>query len=141
MVDLSDGFSIGRNNVHMLFDQRSSSHVSSPGAWKSATPQSAQSCPIALFLLRRRRGRRTFTHDQENGVFVLGAIPMYLFAEVRDKASRRHRRGVGRIEFRSRTNPPSALQHGDETVVGVEVGRSEEHTSELQSPCNLVCRL
>src|SRR5256885_8713226 len=25
--------------------------------------------------------------------------------------------------------------------VGVEVGRSEEHTSELQSPCNLVCRL
>src|SRR2546426_2323905 len=24
---------------------------------------------------------------------------------------------------------------------GVSVGRSEEHTSELQSPCNLVCRL
>src|SRR5256885_8645792 len=24
---------------------------------------------------------------------------------------------------------------------GVGVGRSEEHTSELQSPCNLVCRL
>src|SRR6266446_8860269 len=24
---------------------------------------------------------------------------------------------------------------------GVAVGRSEEHTSELQSPCNLVCRL
>src|SRR5256885_10281843 len=24
---------------------------------------------------------------------------------------------------------------------GVLVGRSEEHTSELQSPCNLVCRL
>src|SRR5256885_7178165 len=23
----------------------------------------------------------------------------------------------------------------------VEMGRSEEHTSELQSPCNLVCRL
>src|SRR5256885_3689840 len=26
-------------------------------------------------------------------------------------------------------------------VFGVEVLRSEEHTSELQSPCNLVCRL
>src|SRR5256885_12853162 len=25
--------------------------------------------------------------------------------------------------------------------VGVRVNRSEEHTSELQSPCNLVCRL
>src|SRR5256885_8189630 len=24
---------------------------------------------------------------------------------------------------------------------GARVGRSEEHTSELQSPCNLVCRL
>src|SRR2546426_7561729 len=26
-------------------------------------------------------------------------------------------------------------------VTGLGVGRSEEHTSELQSPCNLVCRL
>src|SRR2546426_7552741 len=26
-------------------------------------------------------------------------------------------------------------------VVGGGIGRSEEHTSELQSPCNLVCRL
>src|SRR5256885_4706547 len=26
-------------------------------------------------------------------------------------------------------------------VIGIEEGRSEEHTSELQSPCNLVCRL
>src|SRR5256885_6542129 len=24
---------------------------------------------------------------------------------------------------------------------GSDIGRSEEHTSELQSPCNLVCRL
>src|SRR5256885_12721057 len=24
---------------------------------------------------------------------------------------------------------------------GLEISRSEEHTSELQSPCNLVCRL
>src|SRR5256885_9872027 len=26
-------------------------------------------------------------------------------------------------------------------ALGLEHGRSEEHTSELQSPCNLVCRL
>src|SRR2546426_4907788 len=31
-----------------------------------------------------------------------------------------------------------ARRVGEELVVG---GRSEEHTSELQSPCNLVCRL
>src|SRR5256885_2941168 len=30
---------------------------------------------------------------------------------------------------------------GDVIVVVVIVARSEEHTSELQSPCNLVCRL
>src|SRR5256885_16328277 len=29
----------------------------------------------------------------------------------------------------------------DEIVVCTKGGRSEEHTSELQSPCNLVCRL
>src|SRR5688500_7102446 len=37
------------------------------------------------------------------------------------------------------------FQNPDEQLfsknVGTEVARSEEHTSELQSPCNLVCRL
>src|SRR2546426_8766000 len=34
------------------------------------------------------------------------------------------------------------LARGQETVQGEDVfRRSEEHTSELQSPCNLVCRL
>src|SRR5256885_10589455 len=45
----------------------------------------------------------------------------------------------------------SAMDHVDVAITrgaglqleGVEarIGRSEEHTSELQSPCNLVCRL
>src|SRR5256885_3795198 len=35
---------------------------------------------------------------------------------------------------------PRARIAGDRTVARVAV-RSEEHTSELQSPCNLVCRL
>src|SRR2546426_11344974 len=30
---------------------------------------------------------------------------------------------------------------GDVRLRPAEAGRSEEHTSELQSPCNLVCRL
>src|SRR5256885_10494255 len=29
----------------------------------------------------------------------------------------------------------------DEVFLGYDLFRSEEHTSELQSPCNLVCRL
>src|SRR3989454_7358635 len=30
---------------------------------------------------------------------------------------------------------------GTQPAAGADVARSEEHTSELQSPCNLVCRL
>src|SRR5256885_7778582 len=33
------------------------------------------------------------------------------------------------------------LGEGDHLADAVGAGRSEEHTSELQSPCNLVCRL
>src|SRR5256885_9318335 len=47
--------------------------------------------------------------------------------------------------FRSRlalTTLAPVLQDCDEVLTGVAKGwRSEEHTSELQSPCNLVCRL
>src|SRR3989454_7392306 len=32
-------------------------------------------------------------------------------------------------------------QHGDDPQTDHHFRRSEEHTSELQSPCNLVCRL
>src|SRR5256885_3880308 len=36
---------------------------------------------------------------------------------------------------------PDALFYLGETWGGESADRSEEHTSELQSPCNLVCRL
>jgi hypothetical protein len=45
-----------------------------------------------LFLFRGRRSRRAFAHDQENGVLVLGAVPMHLFAEMRDEAAGRQDR-------------------------------------------------
>src|SRR5205085_3542500 len=48
--------------------------------------------------------------------------------------------GVG-IEIRTRADPPRPLDHRDEAVVRMEMRRSEEHTSELQSQSNLVCRL
>src|SRR2546426_9294142 len=35
----------------------------------------------------------------------------------------------------------SSLEYRLEALVSADVARSEEHTSELQSPCNLVCRL
>src|SRR2546426_9376885 len=45
----------------------------------------------------------------------------------------------GVYETRSRWRPPWWLVLGVAWVLGA--ARSEEHTSELQSPCNLVCRL
>src|SRR3989454_5254497 len=57
---------------------------------------------------------------------------------------RSHARGV--VAQRLRREPVLAVtameitaQHAERQ--GVRAGRSEEHTSELQSPCNLVCRL
>src|SRR2546426_6402713 len=41
-------------------------------------------------------------------------------------------------EQRARVEPSRVRRHEREEVVAQ---RSEEHTSELQSPCNLVCRL
>src|SRR5256885_11904678 len=41
---------------------------------------------------------------------------------------------VGRVK-------PRAPMHAVRVERAAEVQRSEEHTSELQSPCNLVCRL
>src|SRR5256885_5157993 len=48
--------------------------------------------------------------------------------------------------FRSRDQPPPqrlvrAGQQATQPRQGQRPVRSEEHTSELQSPCNLVCRL
>src|SRR5256885_5741227 len=39
-----------------------------------------------------------------------------------------------------RSRPPPSIVGTAESSASV-YGRSEEHTSELQSPCNLVCRL
>src|SRR5256885_11841205 len=45
------------------------------------------------------------------------------------------------VELRATlTGAQSQLRQGA-TPTGVYLNRSEEHTSELQSPCNLVCRL
>src|SRR2546426_5032009 len=44
---------------------------------------------------------------------------------------------VGLDSVRSMTSPPAARPF----AIACAMARSEEHTSELQSPCNLVCRL
>src|SRR6266446_10556445 len=52
---------------------------------------------------------------------------------------------AGRLADRIGASAPAvvglALEAAGLAVLGFVDGRSEEHTSELQSPCNLVCRL
>src|SRR5256885_10633862 len=47
---------------------------------------------------------------------------------------------VGRLQRLQRLGLADEMQPGT-WAVHADAGRSEEHTSELQSPCNLVCRL
>src|SRR2546426_5562388 len=50
-------------------------------------------------------------------------------------------RDAGHPLLARRTTVPARVVPGDQLLRRVGAGRSEEHTSELQSPCNLVCRL
>src|SRR5256885_16059077 len=45
------------------------------------------------------------------------------------------------VAARSVASPIRAVAYEPRLSFGQMAGRSEEHTSELQSPCNLVCRL
>src|SRR5256885_7064041 len=60
----------------------------------------------------------------------------------RRQARRRRRRGA-RVRECLRPGRPPAPPRGFQRTAELTVlwKRSEEHTSELQSPCNLVCRL
>src|SRR5256885_6381881 len=62
---------------------------------------------------------------------------------IRELVKERHGlQELNAIQFRTRTFPAS--QRFPQQFIRDEVSsrhRSEEHTSELQSPCNLVCRL
>src|SRR5256885_12797353 len=55
-----------------------------------------------------------------------------------DRLLRHPSRGAG---LRARLFHPRRAEPKSRNVPKVNLNRSEEHTSELQSPCNLVCRL
>src|SRR2546426_8444076 len=58
-----------------------------------------------------------------------------LFRSIANRLRGKSRRILHAIE-------PFFFDRGDEAAIADNrSGRSEEHTSELQSPCNLVCRL
>src|ERR1039457_7353162 len=82
-------------------------------------------CAVANLLAQTDRGVITGTVKDVSGAVVPGAQVTAI--QTNTNAS-----------FKTKTTTS-----GDFTVPSLPVGtyRSEEHTSELQSPCNLVCRL
>src|SRR6266446_9766892 len=64
-----------------------------------------------------------------------------LGSRVASSAEPLHYRTCHAIPRRSPCPRQTFADHGDDGTRHGAEGRSEEHTSELQSPCNLVCRL
>src|SRR5207253_9025277 len=56
-------------------------------------------------------------------------------------APRERRAGAEQVPFRERHGPEDVARHGRIVEIGNGAPRSEEHTSELQSRGQLVCRL
>jgi len=77
-----------------------------------------------------RACRGTLAHNKENRVLLLGAIPVHLLAEMSGEATCGHGDGIGRIELITGTDPPRALEHRDETVVGMKMRATEVVTCE-----------
>ena len=95
------------------------------------TPSGARPCGVreprrnaAFRLLHFRRRRRSgpFADDEQNRIFGFGAVEMHLLTEMGHEGTGRHRHGAVRIEFGAGADPPCSFQHGDETVVRMEVG-------------------
>src|SRR3984893_1810750 len=74
--------------------------------------------------------RGALAHNKKNRVLVLGAIPVHLLAEMGDKGTCGHWHGIGRVELIACTDPPRALEHGDEAVVGMKMWATEVVTCE-----------
>src|SRR5256885_11047363 len=70
----------------------------------------------------------------------VGELEGLLAGQLDPVAARLELDGAGQHELG--LHQPRPHRHDGHVVVGELMGgRSEEHTSELQSPCNLVCRL
>src|SRR5256885_4067265 len=82
----------------------------------------------------RNGARALMSRSPSRAVFVtFSSIKSHLFTAMMTAAPRSH---ASLAIFRSCTCIPSLA-----STTSKQTSRSEEHTSELQSPCNLVCRL
>src|SRR5205807_9938153 len=77
----------------------------------------------------------SFPTRRSSDLFHLGRLAPYLGSQVGPELS------PGEIASKLGRFGSSTVQSGHTHLENTLTSRSEEHTSELQSPCNLVCRL
>src|SRR5262249_43779846 len=68
---------------------------------------------------------RSLANDEDPGFLVLGAVPMHLPAEMRDETAARHGHHIVFVDFVAGCDPPRAVDHGDEAIVGMEMRLAE----------------
>src|SRR5256885_13059012 len=90
--------------------------------------------PYTTLFRSPRRPKTAVDHHPVHGTghAVLANTIMDVAAAEAARLDIRQVLGLGVVRRRQVGRAEDQLRHGD---------RSEEHTSELQSPCNLVCRL
>src|SRR5262249_25074377 len=81
--------------------------------------------PRLLRLLDQVQRSRSLADDEHPGLLVLRPVPMHLLAEMGDEAARGHGLHVVLVDLVAGRDPPGALEHGDEAVIGVEVRLAE----------------
>src|SRR5205085_5254957 len=72
---------------------------------------------------------------------LLNSMQAAVIAVAADRRVKRANRGMNRLVQRARIGAPLIETVRDPDFLAAVRGRSEEHTSELQSQSNLVCRL
>src|SRR5688500_19382607 len=72
-------------------------------------------------------------------LLLLHSFPTRRSSDLRSRCSFCHRFTLS--EWAWRSSPAKRGVHTETPPISTRSPRSEEHTSELQSPCNLVCRL
>src|SRR5256885_8393768 len=90
-------------------------------------------------------GRREADRFDEAGTEEGGVQPVQVLGGVFEHLDPERGRSAEDLDERELLLRPAGPEGGDRDPVDAPLdcpeGRSEEHTSELQSPCNLVCRL
>src|SRR2546426_2015214 len=87
---------------------------------------------------KRRRPPAGITEACEGSRLTLRFLPVFPDPDVDGQRNLQRSRRLHSVAHDRGERVGPALRHLEQQLV---VNRSEEHTSELQSPCNLVCRL